>query len=249
VAGAAKTMVGLDRNGVFGWAALAAALGMALFCSSQGLAVDSEPKTGNGKTLTLALSQGERGQAVEVAANSIMPSRDEAAEILRDLVQASRERQMAERRLSERMQELTNQPAAAQWSAAPAHLVTRIGGTPRTHTLFLALLLAGVAGVFIFRAAADDGCVAKIDSAGLLASTLELPVVGNLLAMRTAARQIRRRWLNAARLSWVLYGSEIVIGVAVMACLGSIAVEPSLARQVLADPFGTLSEVLGRIAS
>jgi hypothetical protein len=156
---------------------------------------------------------------------------------------------MAERRLSERMQELTNQPAAAQWSAAPAHLVTRIGGTPRTHTLLLAFLLANVAGVTIFRAGADDGCVAKIDSAGLLASTLELPVVGNLLALRTAARQMRRKWLNAAKLHWILYGSEIVIGLAVVACLGSIACEPSLARQVLADPFGTLSEVLGRVGA
>jgi hypothetical protein len=174
---------------------------------------------------------------------------DESAEILKELAQASRERQAAERRLAERMQELTNQPAAAQWSAAPPHLVTRMGGTPRTPTLALAFLLAGAAGVVIFRTAGDDGCTVKIDSASLLASTLELPVVGNLLAIRDSARQLRRKWLSAARLNWILYGSEIVIGVAVMACLGSIAVEPSLARQVLADPFGTLSEVLGRIGS
>lgn len=184
-----------------------------------------------------------------VASNTSTPIHDESAEILRELAQASRERQLAERRLSERMQELTNQPAAAQWSAAPAHLVTRIGGTPRTHTLFLAFLLAGVAGVVIFRAGENDGCVAKIDSAGLLASTLELPVVGNLLSLRTAARQIRRKWLNTARLHWISYGSEVVICLAVVACLGSIAYEPSLARQVLADPFGTLSEVLGRVGT
>lgn len=203
----------------------------------------------SGQTVALALSQGDSERLASVESSAVLPHVDESAEILKELARAGRERQAAERRLAERMQELTNQPAAAQWSAAPAHLVTRMGGTPRTPTLGLAFLLAGVAGVVIFRSAGEDGCVVRIDSAGLLASTLELPVVGNLVAIRDSARQLRRKWLTAARLNWILYGSEIVIGVAVMACLGSIAVEPSLARQVLADPFGTLSEVMGRIGS
>jgi hypothetical protein len=42
------------------------------------------------------------------------------------------------------------------------------------------------------------------------------------------------------------HAAEAIVALAVVACLASIAMEPSLARQVLADPFGTLSEVLGR---
>lgn len=58
-------MAGLDQKGVFGWAvgAWAAALVVGLVFGSPGMAVDSEPKTGNGKALTPAGSQGERGQA------------------------------------------------------------------------------------------------------------------------------------------------------------------------------------------
>jgi hypothetical protein len=44
----------------------------------------------------------------------------------------------------------------------------------------------------------------------------------------------------------VLYAAEAVVVIAVAACLVAMLVEPSLARQVLADPFGTLSEVIGR---
>jgi hypothetical protein len=42
--------------------------------------------------------------------------------------------------------------------------------------------------------------------------------------------------------------AEIVVAIAALACLLAIAFEPSLARQVLADPFGALSEVLGRFS-
>jgi hypothetical protein len=171
---------------------------------------------------------------------------DQAAAILLELAKASRERQAAEQQLSERMQELTSQPGASQWSAAPAHLVTRMGGTPRTPTVALGVLFAGAIGIVVFRYSQNDGCGPTIDSAGVLASTLELPVVGNLLGMRETARQWRLRLLTTARLRWILIGSEAVVGLAVAACLISVAMEPSLARQVLADPFGTLSEVMGR---
>ncbi|HEY2411222.1 MAG TPA: hypothetical protein VGI40_03220 [Pirellulaceae bacterium] len=195
------------------------------------------------KTLTLPLSQRERGP---VAGQTTSLDGDESAAILQELAAASRERQEAEHKLSDRMQELANQGSASQWSAAPAHLVTRIGGTPRTHTILFAALLAMVFGVVIFRAAEGDGCVAKIDTTGVLASSLELPVIGNLLALRDAARRMRQRFLTPRRLHYVVLASEIVVGFAVLACVGAIFCEPTLARQVVADPFGTLSEVAGR---
>jgi hypothetical protein len=203
------------------------------------------PKTdgessGDDKTLTLTFSQGERGQAVQPLEGL------ESAAILQDLAAASRARQEAEHKLSDRMQELGNQGSASQWSAAPAHVVTRMGGTPRRHTILFAALLATALGIVIFRAAEGDGCVAKIDTTGVLASSLELPVIGNLLALRDAARRMRQRFLTPRRLHYIVLASEIVVGFAVLACLGAIFCDPALVRQVLADPFGTLSEVAGR---
>jgi hypothetical protein len=75
---------------------------------------------------------------------------------------------------------------------------------------------------------------------------LELPVVGNLLKLRAVAGKLRRRLLTPERVRVASHAAEAIVALAVVACLASIAMEPSLARQVLADPFGTLSEVLGR---
>jgi hypothetical protein len=47
----------------------------------------------------------------------------------------------------------------------------------------------------------------------------------------------------------IVHLAEVVVAVAVVACLAAIAVEPALAHQVLADPFGTLSEVIGQFLS
>jgi hypothetical protein len=165
-----------------------------------------------------------------------------------DLARASRVRQAAEHRFSDRMQELSNQPTAAQWSAAAPHVVTRLGGTPRSSTLALGGLLASIAGVIMFRAAGAAFQAQKIQTAAELASALELPVVGNISYLRTAVSRLRRRLLTPGRVRALLYASEAVIAVAVAACLVSVLVEPALARQVLADPFGTLSEVMGRFA-
>jgi hypothetical protein len=160
--------------------------------------------------------------------------------------EASRARQAAEHRLSDRMQELSNQPTAADWSAEPAHVVTRLGGTPRCATLSLAGLLATAAGVVVFRGSAVAVVPGKIESAGELASALELPVIGNLAARGRSAGRMPWRVFTAGRVRLLVHGAEAIVALAVLACLLSICVEPTLARQVLADPFGTLSEMMGR---
>jgi hypothetical protein len=182
----------------------------------------------------------------DARANSNSTISAEVQATLEALSRASRERQEAEHQLSERMQEIASQPTAAQWSAAKARLVTRLGGTPRSSTLALAGLVSGIAGIVMFRAAAFAAPGSKIATTGQLAGVLELPIVGNLSALRAAATRIRRRLYTPGRVWAVLIAAEIVVGIAVVACLMSIAMEPSLGRQVLADPFGTLSEVLGR---
>jgi hypothetical protein len=162
------------------------------------------------------------------------------------LAKASRERQLAEHQLSDRMQELSSRTSALAWTAGRAVIITRLGGTPRSSTLAFATLLAGMAGVFAFRSASGEPCTPKIASTRELASALELPVVGNLSKLRTVAEKLRRRLLTPTRVRLLSHVAEAVVALAVLACLASIAMEPTLARQVLADPFGTLSEVLGR---
>jgi hypothetical protein len=163
-----------------------------------------------------------------------------------DLARASRDRQLAEHRLNERMHELSNQPTAAQWSEGQARVVTRLGGTPRSSVLAFGMLLAGVAGAIIFRAAGAAITATRIQTPAALASALELPVVGNTSALRGAVARLGGRILTPIVVRGILFASEAVVVVAVAACLLAIAVEPSLARQVVADPFGTLSEVMGR---
>jgi hypothetical protein len=162
------------------------------------------------------------------------------------LTKASRQRQLSEQRLSDRMQELSNRTGALSWTAGRAVIITRLGGTPRSSTLALASLLAGVMGVVVFRSASGEPCTPKIGSTGELASALELPVIGNLLKLRAAAGKLRRRLLTPERVRLASHVAEAIVALAVVACLASITMEPTLARQVLADPFGTLSEVLGR---
>jgi hypothetical protein len=177
------------------------------------------------------------------------------ASAISDLAQASRDRQAAEQHLTERMQELTNGPTAAQWSAAPAHVVTRLGGTPRSLTLALACVLACVASIAMFRVTAVELAKPRIESADDLANAVALPVVGNLQGNRElgagnrGTAPVGRKWITPRRLQIATTVAEGFVAVAAGACLISVAIDPSLAREVLADPFGTLSEVIGRFGA
>ncbi len=83
-----------------------------------------------------------------------------------------------------------------------------------------------------------------------LASAVVLPVLGDLTGNReSGARNRGRKWITPARLRIVTTVAEGFVVVAAGACLISVAIDPSLAREVLADPFGTLSEVMGRFGA
>jgi hypothetical protein len=165
---------------------------------------------------------------------------------LEELSAAGRQCQATEQMLSERMQELSSRNSAAEWTTKSATVITRLGGTPRRLVLAIGGLLASVMGVVMFRASAAAVAPRRIETTGELASALELPVVADVLSLRGTARLIRRRWLSPPRVWGIVRLAEVVIAVAVAACIISIAVEPSLSSQVVADPFGTLSEVIGR---
>src|SRR5205814_212340 len=152
-----------------------------------------------------------------------------------------------EHRLNDRTQELGSQPTAAEWSAEPARIITRLGGTPRSITLALGGLLASIATLVLFRASAATVAPIRIETADELADSLRLPVIGSAAHLRVAAARVRTRLFTPARVRLIVHLSEGVIAAAVAACLIAMAIEPSLARQVLADPFGTLSETIGRL--
>jgi hypothetical protein len=171
---------------------------------------------------------------------------DKLKAALEELSAASRQCQAAEQQLSERMQELSSRNSAAEWTTRPATVITRLGGTPRRLILAIGGMLASVAGVLMFRVSAAAVAPPKIETTGELATVLELPVVADVLSLRSAAPSSRRRWLSPPRVQAIVRSAELVIAVAVAACVISIAVEPSLSSQVIADPFGTLSEVIGR---
>jgi hypothetical protein len=157
---------------------------------------------------------------------------------------ASRDRQLAEHRLSDRMQELASQSSAAQWSAGRAVVITRLGGTPRSSVLALGALLAAVTSALTFRAAHCSVALERIETTSQLTTALKLPLIGAI--SMNGNRTATWRLITPTRVKAVVYASEAIVAVAVVACLVAIAAEPSLARQVLADPFGALSEVMGR---
>jgi hypothetical protein len=165
------------------------------------------------------------------------------------LTQTSRQRQVAEQRQTDRMQELSSEPTAADWSAEPAVVVTRLGGTPRSVTLLLGSLLACTAAIVMFRASSAAVLPPKIQTARELAAVLEIPVIGSAASLRTAAARLRQRLFKPVYVRLAGHLAEGVLALAAVACLISITVEPTLASQVLADPFGTLSEVMGRFVS
>jgi hypothetical protein len=165
---------------------------------------------------------------------------------LAELSQASCDRQTAEFSLSQRMQELATQSTSVYWSKAAAVTITRLGGTPRCSTLTLAACLSIVSAVATFRAGRFDLAACSLRSTSELASSLELPILADLAYLRGHKTASPWKFLSPRRLQTLMRLSEATIAIAASACVLAIAFEPSLANQVLADPFGALSEVLGR---
>jgi hypothetical protein len=97
----------------------------------------------------------------------------------------------------------------------------------------------------MFRTAAAMGQQQRIETTSQLASVLKLPQVGNTSMLRSNWRS-GWRLVTPGRMRVVVYLCEAVVATAVVACLVAIAAEPPLVRQVFVDPFGTLSEVMGR---
>jgi hypothetical protein len=178
------------------------------------------------------------------------PQIDLAAEleqVAAELAAATRTRQWAERQLQQAALRNQSRDVLLTWSAAPARVVGRSGGTPKLLTLAAACLVALLGGGLMFHTAGRVLSQPLIDSAEQLAAIVPLPVVGQTpLAARPSTAHLARKFAPYAVRSTTLAAEMLIVGLAV-ACLVAILADPSLATQVGADPFGTLSEIVGRM--
>jgi hypothetical protein len=113
-------------------------------------------------------------------------------------------------------------------------------------TLLAAGLLTLLAAALMYRAAATLAPPLAIRTTDELAAWLELPLVGQTPATVTRRRSSRFRLAPLATRA-VLRMAESLLVVMVAALVFSLVADRTLAPQVLADPFGVLSEVAGRL--
>ncbi|MDX1944953.1 MAG: hypothetical protein SFU86_06065 [Pirellulaceae bacterium] len=177
------------------------------------------------------------------------PTTDLAAELetaTAELAAASRNRQWAERQLQTAIDRAAAREALPTWSATPARVVARVGGTPTIFTLLVAGLMSAVAGGAMFRLATRVFARPLIDSAEQLATLLPVPLVGQTPAGRCSLNQRLVR-IGPAMVRGGTRAAELLIIIFAGVCLVSVLADQTLAAQFVADPFGALSEVVGRI--
>jgi hypothetical protein len=159
---------------------------------------------------------------------------------------ATLNRQQCEQKLETTLASLSLHSPTAAWSAEPARVVARLGGTPRMLPLTLALIAGLVAGVVMFRATGVIRLPHILVTPGDLAAALPLPVVGQGLASRSPAERRRRPIVTPSRVSLAARVAEFALILLAAVCIIAMVLEPSLAGQFPADPLGVVSEIAGR---
>jgi hypothetical protein len=177
------------------------------------------------------------------AAEDLPPSPALFHAALQELTTASQQRQQADHRLSERMQELSAEPGAADWSARPAIIVALVGGKPRTVTVAFGALVALCGAMVMIVGSARAANPAVIQTKQELAALLEVPVIGDLSAPKRAA--IWHRLIRTTHVRLATHAAELVVATAVVACIVTTAMEPTLAGHAVIDPLGTMVDMLG----
>jgi hypothetical protein len=163
-----------------------------------------------------------------------------------DLDAATLERQQCEQKLETTLASLSLHSPTAAWSAEPARVVARLGGTPRMLPLTLALIAGLVAGIIMFRATGVIRLPHILVTPGDLAAALPLPVVGQGLASRSPAERRRRPIVTPGRVSLAARVAEFALILLAAVCIIAMVLDPSLAGQFPADPLGVVSEIAGR---
>jgi hypothetical protein len=171
----------------------------------------------------------------------------ELAAVQNKLSQAGKNRELIERKLQNTLATLAASSPTAAWSAEPARIVARLGGTPRMLPVILALLSASVAGVIMFRATHVLVLPRVLQSARDLAAALPIPLVGRNPTGGGRSVAGPRTIVTPARVRFVTKASECVLLTILAVCVGAIFLDPTLALQFTDDPLGVMSEIFGRL--
>jgi hypothetical protein len=170
----------------------------------------------------------------------------EVAAVQSQLSEAGKHREQIERNLQGTLAALAASSPTAAWSAEPARIVARLGGTPRMLPVILALLAASVASFIMFRATRVLTLPRVLQSASELAAALPIPLVGrNPIGGVQIAGQ--RAIVTPARVRLVTKVAECVLLTILAVCVGAIFLDPTLALQFGDDPLGVMSEIFGRL--
>lgn len=173
--------------------------------------------------------------------------KEEQGHVSAQLNAATAARQAAERKLHTTLASFSVHAPAAGWSAEPARLVARLGGTPRMLPLVLSGLAAVVAGISMFRVTRVLVEPALLATTTDLARALPIPFVGQAPSPIKPGRSKLQRWITPARVQLLTRMAEMWLAAIVVTCLAAACLDPSLGSQFAADPLGVLSEIVGRL--
>lgn len=178
------------------------------------------------------------------------PETDLAAELdqtVGDLAAATRERQWLDQELQTAFERHAARDVLLTWSAAPARIVGRMGGTPTPLSLLAAGMVAVLLSGLMFHAAGRWQAHSRIESAEQLASLLPVPLVGQ--AQLARRMNLLHLWRSLSRWSipaGTLLAELLLFSLAIVGVL-SVLGDPSLVPQLGVDPLGAWSEMVGRI--
>jgi hypothetical protein len=183
----------------------------------------------------------------EVPAPDLAELAAQLAAVQSDLSQAGKSREQMERKLQNTLATLAAHSPTAAWSAEPARIVARLGGTPRMLPVILALLAASIAGVIMFRATRVLVLPRLLQSASDLAAALPIPLVGRNPVGGVPAAKGPRNIVTPTRVRLATKAAECVLLAILAVCVGAIFLDPTLALQFTDDPLGVMSEIFGRL--
>jgi hypothetical protein len=164
-----------------------------------------------------------------------------------ELSRATKYRDSQERSLQSTLATLAVNSPSAAWNAEPARIVARLGGTPRMLPVMLALLAAAAAGAVMFRATRVLALPRLLQTASDLAAALPIPLVGRNPTAGGLATPVPRVLITPARVRLVTKAGEAILLTILGLCVCAIFLDPTLALQFTDDPFGVLSEIVGRL--
>jgi len=185
--------------------------------------------------------------AREEESNDLATVGRELKSINYELALATKRRADSEQKLHQALASLSLNSPTTAWSSEPARLVARLGGTPRMLPLLLAILAGMAATIMMFRATRVLGLPQMLNTTSDLAAALPIPLVGQSLAGGNSVRPGTRLLVTPARVRLVTKAAETVLLTILGVCLVVICLDQTLVGQFASDPFGVLSEIVGRV--